>query len=145
MKVRIDVSGANEMLADLKRLGPAGVTAAKGVFGRFTARVVAKAKPQTPVDPEDGGALRDSVRATKPTSTRTGLVSAGVVAGGAPLARHLAAGHHKANVYAVVQHEDLTKHHTTGGPKFIERPFLQEIERVPDELLAELDKVANAG
>lgn len=133
------------MLSDLKRMGLAGQTAARTVFGKFTARVVAKAKPLTPVDPEDGGALRDSVRATKPTATRTGLVSAGVVAGGAPLAQHLAAGHHKANVYAVVQHEDATLHHTTGGPKFVERPFLQEIERVPDELLTEMDRVANAG
>lgn len=145
MKVRIDVSGASEMLKDLKRMGLAGQVAAKTVFGRFTGRVVPKAQGRTPVEPEDGGALRDSVRATKPTTTRTGLVSAGVIAGGAPLARALAKGHHKANVYAVVQHEDLTLKHTVGGPKFIERPFLQEVERVPDELLAEMDRVRDAG
>lgn len=145
MKIRIDVSGANEMLSDLKRMGVAGQVAAKTVFGKFTARVLAKARPLTPVDPIDGGTLRASGRTTKPTATRTGLVSAGVVFGGAPLAQHLAATHHKANVYAVVQHEDLTAKHAEGGPKFLERPFLQEVTAVPDELMNEIDRVRDAG
>lgn len=145
MRVRFDVSGADEAIADLKRMGLAGQKAALKVFGAFTARVVAKAKPLTPVEPEDGGWLRDSVRAAKPTVTRTGLVSATVVAGGAPLKAHLAKGHHSENVYAVVQHEDLSATHTVGGPKFIERPFLQELQKVPDDLMAEMDRVRDAG
>lgn len=143
MRVRIAVD-YGDCITTLRRLGQAGRDTTKAYFGVFTGRVVAKAKPLTPVEPEDGGQLRDSVRATKPTVTQAGLVSAGVVAGGAPLKASLSREHHNMNVYAVVQHEDAGLKHSVGGPKYIERPFLEEIERVPDELLEALDRVANA-
>lgn len=137
----MDVSGADEALAELKRLGKAGQDATKQVFGAWTREVVAAAKPETPVDPEDGGELRASVRATKPTVTRTGLVSASVVAGGAPLRKSL--GGHKANVYAIVQHERLDLKHSQGGPKFIERPFMRKLAQLPARLLEAIDRVAH--
>lgn len=143
MRVRVDVSGADDVIAQLKGMGPKGIDVAKRVLGNVTARIVPRAKAITPVEPEDGGDLRDSVRATKPTRTRTGLVSAGVVAGGAPLRRSLEREGHTMNVYAVVQHEDLTLQHTVGQAKFIERPFMAEIPKVPGELLAGLDEATN--
>lgn len=145
MRTRVDVSGASELLKDLKRMGTAGQVAAKTVFGRFTTRVVAKARLLTPVEPEDGGALRASVRTTRPNVTRAGMVSAGVVAGGTPLRSVLAKGHHTENVYAIVQHEDLTLKHTDGQAKYLERPFLQEVPGLPDELIEEMDQVRDAG
>ena len=140
MKVRIDVTGDREMRASLKALGGAGVTVAKKVFEDVTVEVVRMAKPLTPVEPEDGGQLRDSVRKTKPMVTRAGRVSAGVVAGGAPLKPFL--GSRRANVYAVVQHEDLTLKHKTGQAKFIEIPMMRKAPTVPGRLLAELDREA---
>lgn len=141
MRTRVEVSGDKEMLAGIQRLGQSGVDMGLLVLGDAAKEVVRLAKPLTPVDPEDGGQLRDSVRVTKPTRTRAGRISAGMVAGGAPLRRVM--GKRKANVYAVVQHEDLTLKHTTGGPKFLERPVNAIAPKVPDRLRAEMDK-ANA-
>jgi len=137
VKVSVRIEGEKEVLRSLSELGKAGQDAAKRAFGRVTARVVQKAKPLTPVEPEDGGQLRDSVRAAKPTRTRSGLISAAVVAGGAPLKRVMEG--RKANVYAVIQHEDLTLKHTTGQGKFLEIPFLREAPSAHQELERELD------
>jgi len=139
LRVRIQIDGDRELMNALQRMGKAGLPAAKKVLKAFTDRVVPQAKAITPVEPEDGGALRDSVRATRPTLTSRGVLSVGVLAGGAPLAGKVAATHHHYNVYAVVQHEDLTLRHTDGESKFIEKPFVREAARVPGELLEALD------
>lgn len=143
MRVRVEVSGQDEILNSLQRLGLAGQDIGLRVLGDAAKEIAAAAKPLAPVDPEDGGQLRDSIRTTKPTRTRAGRISAGVVAGGAPLNKVM--GKRKANVYAVVQHEDLTLHHATGGAKFLERPFNAIAPKVPDRLQAEIDRVTNAG
>jgi hypothetical protein len=36
----------------------------------------------------------------------------------------------------------LTARHPVGGPKYIERPFLQELPSIAPAILAELDKLA---
>jgi hypothetical protein len=137
MRVRVEVTGSDEVRRSLARLGKAGQEAARKVLGAEVQAMLPEIRRDTPVDPEDGGQLRDSVRATKPTITRTGRVSAGVVAGGAPLRKYL--GTRKANVYAVVQHEDMTAKHTTGGPKFVERTFMRRAPRIPAKLMDALD------
>lgn len=145
MRVQVQVTGVEEVRESLRRVGEAGVPVAKRVLKAFTDRVVPRVKDATPVSPEDGGQLRDSVRATRPTVTKKGVISAGVVAGGAPLERLASeAGHKDPGIYGVAQHEDMTKRHTVGGPKFVENPFMQEAPAVPDELLEELD-VENKG
>lgn len=133
------IEGLEAVMASLRRLGKAGERAAKAVLKEKTQEIVKLARPETPIE-EDGGALRDSERTTRPTMTRSGQISAGVVAGGAPLRGTAELAGRKANVYAVVQHEDLTLKHTTGGPKFLERPFLQVAPTVPDALMDAMDK-----
>lgn len=140
MRVRVEVTGADEVRKSLAKLGRAGQEAARKVLGDEVRDMLPEIKANTPVDPEDGGQLRDSVRATKPTITRTGRVSAGVVAGGAPLRKVL--GKRKANVYAVVQHEEMGLQHTTGGPKFVERAFVRRAPKIPAKLLDALDREA---
>lgn len=139
MRIKVVVTGAEEVRASLRRVGKAGQEAAKKVLGDYAKKILAKAKPLTPVDPEDGGQLRDSGRTTKPTVTRAGNVSAGIVFGGAPLKRVM--GKRRLNVYAIVQHEDLTLKHTTGQAKFLEQPFFQIAPEVPNAVLAELDRL----
>ena len=142
MKTALILESDGGLRALLKRLGPVGEKAAKDAMLGVTKRIVEMAKPLTPVQPEDGGELRNSVRAAKPVKTRNGI-SAAVVAGGAPLAASVRAEGHKANVYAVVQHEDLTLQHSVGGPKFLERPFLSQAPSVVGAVQDALDKEVN--
>lgn len=141
--VRVTVSGLDEVRATLGRLGKAGALVAKDVIKRKTEAMVARARPLTPDDPETQGALRDSVRIITPTASRTGKATGGIMAGGKALEGRV--GKRDYNAIALVQHEDLTLHHTSGGAKYLERPFMALVESIPDELLDALDKVANAG
>jgi hypothetical protein len=59
------------------------------------------------------------------------------VAGGKKLEQRL--GKRKANVSAIVQHEDLTLKHTRGQAKFLERPGNQVAPSIPDAIMAKLD------
>lgn len=137
--VRVTVSGSDEVRAQLGKLGKAGAEVAKAVIKETTTQMVAMAKPLTPDDPETQGELRDSVRIVTPTASRTGKATGGIQAGPTKL------GHRKYSASALVQHEDLTLHHTSGGPKYLERPFMAKVVEIPDKIKAGLDKVANAG
>lgn len=143
MRARVEIEGQEEVLRQMKAFGVAGEIAMLRVAGRVCQRVVPQAKALAPVEHEDGGALRDSIRTTKPNKTRAGRVSAGVVAGGAPL-RRLASERGRAlpGSYGSIQHEDLTLKHATGEPKFVEKPFFREVVKVPDELVDELDAMS---
>jgi len=136
VKVQMDVE---QVTREIAALGDAGEEAAKEVLNAFAVRVVNEAKPLTPVEPIDGGDLRESVRAISARKGRTGVLGVTVMAGGAPLKAKLEATKHRYNVVAAVQHEDMSLKHTSGGPKFIERPFLRAVVQVPNELLAALD------
>jgi hypothetical protein len=142
MRVVVKIEGVEDVIASLKRVGEAGEKAMLRVAGATTARVVPQAKAITPVEDADGGSLRDSVRATKPTKTRAGRVSAGVVAGGAPL-RRLASERGRAlpGQYGSIIHEDLTLRLSNGQHKFVEKPFFAEVPKVPDALEAALDQL----
>lgn len=138
MRLAVEVSGDEEMLSDLERMGQKGVEIGLRVLEEGTKEILTKSRPLVPVDDEDGGDLRDSGRVTKPTRTSAGRLSAGVVYGGDPLKRTL--GKRKANVYAVVQHEDLTLRHTTGGAKFLERPGNDVAPKIPERLQEAIDR-----
>ena len=144
MKVVVKIEGVEDVVASLRRIGKAGEDGAKAALGRVCTRVVPKAKALTPVEAVDGGALRDSIRTTKPTKTSAGRISAGVVAGGAPL-RRLASERGRAlpGQYGSIIHEDLTLKHTSGQAKFLEIPFFQEAPKAGDELIYELDKLTS--
>jgi hypothetical protein len=144
-RVVADVTGDRELIRDLLKLGDAGIEMGKEVLGEATLKIAAKARPLTPVDDIDGGDLRDSIRVTKPQKTAAGRISAGIVAGGAPLTRLVSEkGHKQPGAYALIVHEDSTMRHPNGGQaKFIEQPYLEEAPKVPDALLARLDKVTH--
>ena len=137
--VRVTVSGSDEVRAALGKLGKAGAEVAKGVIKEVTTRMVGMAKPMTPDDPKTQGELRDSVRIVTPTASRTGKATGGIQAGPTALGKR----HYSAS--ALVQHEDMTLKHTSGGPKYLERPFLALVTTIPDKNKAAIDKVANAG
>lgn len=136
------MSGLAEVLETMARLGKAGRNEGKAVLKAKCEKILARARPLTPVGPEaGGGSLRDSGRVTRPAVTAAGRVSCGVLFGGAPLLAALRAGHHHLNVYPVVQHENLTLRHTVGGPKFLEKPAFAVAPEVPDAMLEALEKV----
>lgn len=140
MRVKVDVVGGEQVLASMRRMGQAGTLVAKQVFADELPQWIPEMKANTPVEPEDGGQLRDSIRTSRPTVTKAGRVSAGIVAGGAPLKRVL--GARKANVYAVIQHEDESLKHSVGGSKFVEKTFFRRAPGIPDKLMAGLDREA---
>lgn len=131
-----------DVLSDLQALGKRGEEIGLRVLGDGAKEILSASRPLVPVEPEDGGQLRDSGRTTKPTRTSAGRISAGVVYGGAPLKRFL--GHRKANVYAVVQHEDLTLKHTHGQAKFLEIPANRIAVKIPDRVMAEIERANSA-
>lgn len=130
------------MLEALQRMGPRGATVGLSVLTAKAVEVARRAKAIVPVDDVEGGDLRDSIRVSKPSKTKAGRLSVGVVAGGAPLAR-LASERKRKNpgAYAHVQHEDLTLRHPGGGQaKFIESPVLEVAPSVPHALYEEMDR-----
>jgi len=145
-RIKVSVTGQKELLAELRKFGDVGDEAGKRVLGAACARVVPMARALAPVEEGDGGALRDSIRTTKPTKTRAGRISAGVVAGGAPL-RRLASERGRAlpGSYGSIQHEDLTLKHKSGEAKFLEKPFFRVVNDVPDDLMQEVDALQKQG
>lgn len=119
MTIRVFVTGDKELARELGRLERVGREVVKEVLLQKAAKIVALAKPLTPVAAEDGGELRDSIHNTAGTISRNGDVSVDVVAGG------------DAVPYALQQHEDLTLRHRVGGPKFLERPVFQVAPEIP--------------
>lgn len=141
MRVRADVTGDLEVLKELKAL-PGGVDRIKDVLWAAATRIAGRAKLLCPVDPIDGGELRDSIRAPKPREAKsTGRITSSILAGGAMLANLVSErGHKDPGIYAEVIHEDSTLHHSQGQHKFIEQPWLEEAPKVPDAMLTELEK-----
>ena len=152
MRVRIDVSGRDELMRDLRALGQVHmVEAAKEVLGNKSREILALMKPLTPVK---AGDLLASERTSRPTATKRGVISAGVVAGGAAVAGALAATGHRANVYAFVQEKGTVKikgrgevvlHHSSGQSHFMETAALRVAPTVPEALREAIDRRANAG
>jgi hypothetical protein len=139
VRIRVEVSGGQEIVERMRRFGVAGVEAAVRVLNAAVERAVPMARAQSPVDdndPEPGGELRDSIRMTKARPTKAGRLSAGVVAGGTKMADVRGR-----EVYPLVQHEDMTLKHDEGGPKFVERPVMQVAQGIPDALYAEFDRL----
>lgn len=136
---RIIVTGDKELAERLGRLGRSASVAAKQAMLGVAGKMVALAKQNSPIGGDDdglGGHLRDSIRHTRGTIKRNGNVIVTVIAGGDPLKPFLKG--RKANVYAIVQHEDLTLKHDEGGPKFLERPVFQLAPEIPGAIEAAL-------
>lgn len=140
-RARAEVSGGEELLRDLQRMGKRGAEIGIEVLEGKAKQIAARAKALVPVDDEDGGDLRDTIRTTKPQKTRAGRISVGIVAGGAQLARLASErGRKDPGAYAVVQHEDLTLRHNNGRAKFIEIPVLEVAPSIPEALRAAITR-----
>lgn len=141
-RIVADVTGDREIIRDMLALGKDGIEIGKEVLADVNEKIAKDAKAITPVDEIDGGDLRDSIRVSKPRATGAGRIVSSVIAGGAPLEKLASEkGHKEPGAYAMVIHEDTTLRHPGGGrAKFIEEPFLVEAPKVPDILIARLDK-----
>ncbi len=137
---RVTIEGHDEMLAEIERLGQVGLVAARDAMTAKAQEIKAKAIPLVPDDPDSPGLLKDTLRVYAPrtASLKPGkTIFAGVVAGGKKLEQRL--GKRKANVSAIVQHEDLTLKHQRGQAKFLERPGNQVAPSIPDAIMRNLD------
>lgn len=132
LTVKVSGLSPEAITQELARLGKGGQAIAKRVLAATTQEMAAAAKLLAPIGgPEDPtrGALRERIRATRPSARKDGTVIASVVA-----------------TRSIIQHEDLTfKHPHGGGPKFIERAVLPRLSKVETGLLAELDRMAEGG
>jgi len=138
--IRVTIEGHDEMLAEIERLGQVGLVAARDAMTAKAQEIKAKAIPLVPDDPESPGLLKDTLRVYAPrtASLKPGkTIFAGVVAGGKKLEQRL--GKRKANVSAIVQHEDLTLKHKHGQAKYLERPGNQVAPSIPDAIMKNLD------
>ncbi len=143
MRVRMKVDGEKELLKYLARLGPDAAVVGKDVLGKVVADLLPRIKALTPVQPQDGGQLRQSVRKSVRVNKRTGRVAASVIAGG-----RLTAEPGKANVYAGVQekgeariHGKLVRFtHSVGQSPFMEQEVFRAATKVPGKLRAAIDR-----
>lgn len=136
MIVRLEAEGLDDLRASMARMDAPAKQRVRAALEAWAEAVLAQARPNVPVDDVDGGQLRDSGRVIRATVSHT-RVSVGVAFGGAALEPYL--GRRKANVYAVIQHEDLTLRHNDGMAKYLERPFMAALPRVPDVIIAAID------
>ena len=143
-RTRVQVTGLDDVVASMRRLGKAGLLVGKRVFDVKTEEMVRRARPLTPDDPETAGLLRDTVRKIRPIASSTkGRVTGGIMAGGKELEQRL--GGREYSAWALVQHEDVTLHHSSGQAKFLEIPFMQIVPSIPEALRMEVDaEAANA-
>jgi hypothetical protein len=145
--VRIEVVGERELREALERQGDAGRIAAVSALRRVAARVPSQARALAPDDPEtEPKDLAASIRISKPrVNRRTGQVSVGVVAGGAPVRRR-----GQLRPYAVVQEKGfagigpggafVSLEHPHGGESpYLWPPFERESREAPEELMKDLD------
>ena len=129
------------VIESMRRLGKAGPEAAMRILNQKAQNVAARARELCPDDPDTPGTdLADSIRATKATRSKGGMISVAVIAGGARLRKRL--GKRAYNIIAVVQHEDPTLKHRRGQAKFVEQPFLQLVPTVAPDLQDALDQEA---
>jgi len=136
----VKIDGEDAILDHLRRLGKAGSIKGREVIRAMTTKMVARAKPLTPDDPETQGALRDSVRIIKPSGSKAGKITGGIMAGGKALEERLGKEHHNMAAWAIVQHFDTTLDHPFGGgAMFLANPFFVILPEIPGALLAALD------
>ncbi len=116
----ISVTGQAQLRAALARATVLAIPALTIAALEEMEIVMAEAKAMTPVDL---GILRDSGHVLPPKVSPTSVeITAGF--GGA------------ASDYAIVQHERLDYNHPSGGPKFLERPFMARLNEMPKRLAA---------
>jgi hypothetical protein len=116
-RIRISIEGAEGVRSLLREADKASKRAARTALEQVGDKALAIARPITPIDDEEGGQLRESLRRTKPTIKKSGDVVVTLIAGGRFA---------DTDSYAVIQHESMEFKHTDPGtgPKFLERGAL---------------------
>lgn len=150
MRVRVEVSGMDEIREALKNGGRAVADCVKAALAIKADEVLSLARPLVPVAAEDGGQLAASLRKGTPYYlAASGVVSVAIIAGGKPLEGFLGETHHRYNIYAVLQEFDLGKGapfaHSSGESHFIEKPVTFVAPSIPDALLAAIPPDALGG
>ena len=144
MRMRLTVTGDKELMRSLDQLGPKAVDVGKAVLLQAVDELVPRIKAVTPVDPDGGGQLRESIRRTKPRyQKRNGRITASVVAGGAKTQEP-----GKKNIYANVQevgqafiHGKMVHFsHSVGQSPYMAQEVFRVAALVPGRLKAKLDK-----
>jgi len=143
MRMKINTTGTHELRTLLKALGPEAIKSSKFVLRQVAEETVPKIKAVTPVQPKDGGELKASVRAGRPTfRKRNGEVSVSIIAGGL-LVDEKGFGAVPA-IYAHVQEAGgwLTGRlagrrvtHTVGKSPFMAQEALKAAQTIPDRLI----------
>lgn len=139
--IRYSVKFDGDLLRELQDLGATARPRAKKLLSAMVTRVTARAKDLAPDDPTGASPdLRASIRGS--VRQGRGGIRASVIAGGTPLDSKLAAEHRKNpaehEVYAVVQHEDTTLHHSHGQANFIGEPFMAALPGLAEDFDKEL-------
>lgn len=144
MKVRLSLGpGFESVVRDLNRLGQVGIDIAKKRFAEAAPIIVSRQKSLAPVDKEDGGQLRDSVRFTKPRAGGKTFANVTFIVGGDALLPYLEG--RKANVYAIVQETDPTLSHTSGQAGFMTQPLTEAAPGIFERIARDIDaEVARA-
>lgn len=124
MASSIRITGTRELQRKLMQAGPLATKAVAAAAVEEQEQVMSVAKSRTPVDT---GTLRGSGTVLPPEVSGTRVkVVAGF--GGA------------ASAYALVQHERLDFHHTSGQAKFLESAFLERAMVMPRTLAAGVER-----
>lgn len=141
------VAGEPEFRRAVTQLGPEAIQATKDVLLEAADEAVTRIRPHVPVDPENGGQLKASLRRTRPRfSKRSRRVTASVVAGGAKLDDDPA----RANVYpwaqekgeAIIHGKARRFTHTVGQSPYMAVEVFKIGAAIPEKLMAALNKRA---
>jgi hypothetical protein len=139
--IRCVVQFDGDLLRELQNLGREAKPRAKRIIQTMCDQVTLRARELAPDDeagptPDLRLSIRNRVQLSK------GGVRGSVIAGGTELDAKLAAQHRKNpgahEVYAVVQHEDTTLHHSHGQANFIGQPFMSHLPGMAEQLEKEL-------
>lgn len=144
MRVRVEVSGLDEIRNALAQGGKAAADKCKVVLASKVAEVMSLARPNIPVEE---GHLQATLRQGRPTYLKgRGTVSVAVILGGAPLLPYTRVGGRgkkgNPNIYAVLQEYDVGRgapfHHSSGEAHAVERPVEAVAPSIPDDIYAAL-------
>lgn len=141
-KFTLQVEGLKEMFAEIEKLGPIGLMAARDAMTEKAQEIKAKSIPLIPDDPGTpvGVSLHRAIRVAAPRTA--GLrqdkpIVVSVIVGGRRLEK--VKGKRQNVLWPLIQHEDLTLKHTKGQAKFLEIPGNAVAPSVPDAILAKID------
>lgn len=121
--LRVTSIGEKALDERLARAGEAGHKLASKIAYRKAEEIAGKAKDAVPVDT---GALKSTIHVERED-------------GGSKWAVEIVAGGPSAG-YGAIVHEDLRAHHDVGGPKYIERPFLEVLPSIGQAIIDAIDR-----